>query len=144
MVILFITYPPNIRELNKNIPFVWIYHKHTCKISQCLCYLNSRSPTWPYISFIIFRSSTKNPNIFGHLYFLALVQTIWIKFKWLWIKSLQSCLSYFSWNQRIFASPGILFACANSFPNPLHLSFLLQFCFMLRNEVKEKESREPN
>ena len=25
MVILFITYPTNIRELNKNIPFMWNY-----------------------------------------------------------------------------------------------------------------------
>ena len=65
MVILFTTYPLGIQRAIVNIPIIWNYCKHTCKISQCLCYLNSWSPIWPYISFIIFRSSTKNLNIFG-------------------------------------------------------------------------------
>ena len=39
----------NIRELYLNVPLIWKSPSHTCKLSQCLCYLNSWSPTLPFI-----------------------------------------------------------------------------------------------
>ena len=131
MVILFITYPPNIRELNKNIPFIWIYRKHTCKISQCLCYLKSWTPTLSY-----FRSSYSGapPKIRTFLdlpYPHFLFKPFDFKSNEFEFKTFKNAHSIFSWNMRIFASPGNLFPCPNSFSTFFFLFFPFLPFFLL-------------
>ena len=77
--------------------------------------------TLPINSFVIFRSSNKNPNIFWTFLTLTSYSNHLILNQMSLNLNFEKWPLHFSWIIHIFASPGILSPCAKSVPNPLFL-----------------------
>ena len=129
MVILFITYPPNI--LGSYIKYfinleLTITHLQNIPMPLLSKFLVSNLAIYP---FIIFRSFTKNPNILDRPYPHFLFKSFEFKSNEFEFKSFNHGLFLFSRNKHIFVSPGKLSACPTSSPNLPFFSFLSLFCF---------------